>query len=951
MRKILSRTVSKLRKILRRGRIQGNLDGYFDGALHGWLRNAETDGPIVIDVEVGGVVTHRNVSCDLQRNDLLAAGVGTGAYGFSLSINLPVVSGGADVIVRLAGRDTIVLTDEIHLPSSPAEDGFVVTDFGVTTLSRYRIEIEETNAYKCVGWAVDMRDPAAVFDIDLFVDGLFFCSLRNDGPRLDLLAAQVSAGQGGFLIPLPRGLFCGKPLEFTLRLPQGEQISTECKAAPLAPQIAFPTENLTEPLSIIVPVYNAFEDTGVCLERLLAYTPPNVQIIVIDDASPDPRIAPLLAGYASHPQFQIVTNAENLGFTRTVNHGIVAAGLRDVIFVNSDARVTPDWLDGLRAAAASDPKIGTVTPLSDRAGAFSAPRIGNDNRLPDGVSEPEFAAAVRRQSLRIYPTVPTGNGFCMFVRRSCLDAVGLLDEVAFPRGYGEENDFCMRARDLGWRSVIDDATYVFHEGSKSFGAEKTDLMAAGRKVVGARYPDYGYAISVFTKSPQIALARFRVAQAARDLVQRGSYLPRILFVTSTLTGGTPQTNRDLMLALSDAWEGWELRCDSRVMTLFQMSAKGDLNPVETHELQEPVSATFHRSFEYDRVLARWMARYTFDLVHIRQLIWHSLGLPRVAKEAGAGVINSFHDFYTLSPSIKLLDEDNHYCGPRCDAGQAHAMSDIWPADSLPRLDQDWLDVWQQKFNAALQECDAFVTTSQSARATLLSCMSADASGRFTVIPHGRDFSQMTQSASQPVAGTPIRILVPGSISIAKGLAVIEGLLDRDTEGQRLEFHILGNHNFPEDRRGLHFHGSYQRDDFAAHVAQIAPHVGAVFSIWDETYCHTLTEMWAVGLPVMGLEYPTVAGRIRASCAGWVYDDRDLDALYCDILRDVDDANGMAARQMAVEAWQLGEGRTNTVRAMASKYHALYQTVWQKKRQERGSNVAPIDFDTVRSRGA
>ncbi|WP_254685035.1 glycosyltransferase [Tateyamaria omphalii] len=539
-----------------------------------------------------------------------------------------------------------------------------------------------------------------------------------------------------------------------------------------------------------MPVYNAVEDTEICIERLLAHTPADARVILINDASPDTDVAPLLERYAHLDRITVLTNDTNMGFTRTVNRGMSEAGTDDVVFLNSDARVTPGWLEGLRAAAASDPLIGTITPLSDRAGAFSAPRIGNANPLPFGVSEEEYAIAVRRHSLRLYPTVPTGNGFCMYVRRACIDQVGPLDEEAFPRGYGEENDFCMRARALGWRSVIDDATYVFHERSKSFGEQKTDLMAAGRKTVDARHPDYSYAIKVFGKSPQIALARYRAGQAQSVLSQGGACLPRALFVTATATGGTPQTNRDLMRALSDSWEGWLLRCDSQVMTLSRMAGKA-MQVVEKHTLQEPVSPTRHRSFEYDRVLAAWLAKYEFDLVHIRQLIWHSLSLPRLAKEAGAVVINSFHDFYTISPSVKLLDEDNLFCGAHCPEGKVYAESDLWPRNSMPALDAGWIDIWQKQFAEALSVCDAFVTTSPSAREMILQTMPADTAERFVVIPHGRDFPEMRQNVNWPTPEQAVRILVPGNISIAKGREVIEGLLERDKLDQRLEFHILG----------------------------------------------------------------------------------------------------------------------------------------------------------------
>jgi hypothetical protein len=62
--------------------------------------------------------------------------------------------------------------------------------------------------------------------------------------------------------------------------------------------------------------------------------------------------------------------------------------------------------------------------------------------------------------------------------------------VAFPRGYAEENDFCMRAVNAGWRNVIAPAAFVFHHREASFGAEKERLLAAGMKVIKQRYPDY-----------------------------------------------------------------------------------------------------------------------------------------------------------------------------------------------------------------------------------------------------------------------------------------------------------------------------------------------------------------------------------------------------------------------------------------------------------------------------
>ncbi len=87
---------------------------------------------------------------------------------------------------------------------------------------------------------------------------------------------------------------------------------------------------------------------------------------------------------------------------------------------------------------------------------------------------------------------------------------------------------------------------------------------------------------------------------------------------------------------------------------------------------------------------------------------------------------------------------------------------------------------------------------------------------------------------------------------------------------RLEFHLLGKHPAatPPHPRVVR-HGPYTRDDFRERVRAISPHVGAVFTIVEETWCHTLTEMWSAGLPAVVFDFPTVAGRVRESGAGWV----------------------------------------------------------------------------------
>lgn len=792
--------------------------------------------------------------------------------------------------------------------------------------SDYKFKIESANQDTLKGWIVYNKKPNLVFDIDIFIDEVLFATIKNDQVRNDLKRLGISSGLGGFKLNFPKMLFNLDTHKLTLRVRNGIDFysirinSNDQKIIPCNYQQFL---SLNTDITIIVPIYNAPDELEVCLDRLLKYTTISSKLLLIDDASTDSRIGEILSQMQHYRNVRILKNEDNLGFTRTVNIGIAESGRDDIVLLNSDARVTPRWLEGLRRAVASDPRIGTVTPMSDRAGAFSAPQIGNENDLPPQVTEIDYAVAFRRRSQGFYPTVPTGNGFCMYIRRSCIDDVGLFDEKAFPRGYCEENDFCMRARKLGWRNIMDDRTYIFHDRNKSFGETKTDLIKAGRSIIDERYPDYKKAIRVFSESPQINAARFRAKQAMADCVLSSGILPRSLFVIATKTGGTPQTNLDLVEALSDRWETWLLHCDSRTLTLSKIVDSQE-EIIREYILQEEVEPLYHVSFEYDRVVQSWLMEYDFDLVHIRHLVWHSLSLPRLSHESGAAVVMSFHDFYTLCPTVKLLDENNVFCGGKCTSTDGDCTPDhIWPANSLPRLKNAWVKQWRIKFSESLAWCDMFITTSQSVREIIIKELSEIPYDRFVVIPHGRNLPTFEQIHPELKEGGPLKILVPGNISIAKGRNIIKMLLETDKEG-KLYFHILGNVSWNYQHPRLTFHGAYIRDEFATRVRQIQPHVGAILSIWNETWCHTLTELWSVGVPAIAFNFPTVAGRVIESGGGWVYDHNDIDQLYINIINEVSNVKILSEKRLAVVAWQQGEGKLNTTFKMSLRYQEVYR---------------------------
>lgn len=333
----------------------------------------------------------------------------------------------------------------------------------------------------------------------------------RDGAKLAGAPLRLLPGQSGFDAA-------------TLRSPSPRCIAAGAKPMPFGTDAAAPD------VAIVVPVFNAPELVARCLDSVLAHTFGKAQLIVIDDASDDPAIAPLLARYAHRPRVRVLRNDRNRGFTATANRGIAEAAHADVVLLNADTQVGPNWLQGLRRAACSDALVATATAVSDNAGAFSVPELERENAQPAAWSFDDTSRALWQQAGLGYPELPTGNGFCLYIRRSVLDAVGALDEAAFPQGYGEENDFCQRAAQQGLRHVVAGNVYVGHARSASFGAERrTALGRAGMAVLRERWPNYEDDVGRTLFSFERRVLDWRVRRAFAHAGD-GAPKPRLLWV-------------------------------------------------------------------------------------------------------------------------------------------------------------------------------------------------------------------------------------------------------------------------------------------------------------------------------------------------------------------------------------------------------------------------------------
>ncbi|WP_417311011.1 glycosyltransferase [Devosia sp.] len=257
-------------------------------------------------------------------------------------------------------------------------------------------------------------------------------------------------------------------------------------------------------LDVIVPIYSDADVTEKCIDRVLMQMKKSqdFRLILINDASPDPKIHLLMDKYRDiSPNVLVFSNEKNLGFSGTVNKGIEISGERDVILLNSDAFISDDFARNMYCAAYSNPDISTVSVFSNNAGVYSNPlSTGESLELSFVDSYVENKAKIACKNKGFCVEVPVAHGFCLFIKRNLINSIGHFDENKFGRGYSEEIDFSLRARMSGFINVVAPGIFVGHIGGVSFDEVEGNLRIENREIIKRKYKNYFSEMIAFRKN-------------------------------------------------------------------------------------------------------------------------------------------------------------------------------------------------------------------------------------------------------------------------------------------------------------------------------------------------------------------------------------------------------------------------------------------------------------------
>lgn len=625
-------------------------------------------------------------------------------------------------------------------------------------------------------------------------------------------------------------------------------------AEPAVPEVWPETGRTPPPACAIVPVYNGLADLQACLASLLPQLAPGRRrALVIDDASPDPAVTRALDDLAAaqHPGLTVLRNRENLGFIGTVNGGLALLEPgEDCILVNADTVLAPRALEKLARACHRGPGIASATPLSNNATILGFPDMPEAQGPLLGLGPAAIDAALEAASVPPV-TIPTGVGFCLYLNRRALDEVGGFSPE-WGRGYCEEVDWCLTARDLGWIHVAATDTYVEHEGSVSFGkSERLAILERNHARLVALYPEYQDEIDGFLAADP--LQPLRLAVLGSLLAARIRRLT--LHVGHGLGGGAMRYIDDIrrLARAPDHEIGHLAPMGQRLaLTLDIARARVTLRPDALFGLFDALEA----------------AGIAIDLHLNARFGYGSAVLDRLFSGRWPYAV-TLHDFQWYCPKVHLVDGRDVYCEePPPDACRHCTVRGVgYDYADQNALMGGRLDGWLATNERILRGARHLVAPSRDTAERYARRLGLSG---IAVVPHPEAASPPPVRPRQGRTGA-VRVALVGGIGTHKGFELVVALAERAARERRpIAFTVIGG---VADRRrieglpNLTVTGAYDPKDLPRLLAEADPDYVFLSSVWPETYSYVLSEVWAAGYPVVALDIGAPAERIRAQGGG------------------------------------------------------------------------------------
>ncbi len=628
---------------------------------------------------------------------------------------------------------------------------------------------------------------------------------------------------------------------------------------------------------IIIPIYNGYELLVKLLGQLLTHIHIKYHLILIDDCSYDEKIAPYLKSLQKTNTFHtisIITNTTNLGFVESVNRGMKLVK-NHFIILNTDTEVPTYFVNKILQPILDDNKVASVTPFTNSGAICSFPEFLADNPLFMGLDIEILDSTFGRIDPSHNFEIPTGVGFCMAMNKNVYDVIGSFTTKIFGKGYGEENDWCMRAYKAGYKNIHAVNCFVYHKHGGSFNAdEKHALIANNIKKLDKIHPQYiKIRHKFFAKDPASDLRIFMQLCLVTDNINTTCIL------NSVYTGGSVAYLKGFIQAILDSAEAVLL------ISSQDFTNKCNLSLYYKDQILE---------FSVNNVFTL-LRRLKFYKVIVNHLLFEpkimmvSDAIIEIKKYLNVQLDIILHDYFFLCPSTNLLNYNNHYCELPNENECRHCLSDF----SNRSISNEYIKLyspssiasWREPLTKLLDFANKVWVPSKTVSDLALKVYPF-LEQKIELIQ--QDLSYLNHISNKLnykiFSKAKITIMTIGNITKHKGSKVIYELY-KYVQQQRLniEFVILGNIDPYHRLKKLTLHRNYKPEDLSRLLNKYQPDILILPSIWPETFCYTASEMLHFNLPLISFNLGAHALRIRQSNNGYIVNEVTSIAMFDMIL--------------------------------------------------------------------
>lgn len=268
--------------------------------------------------------------------------------------------------------------------------------------------------------------------------------------------------------------------------------------------------------TVVVPVFNSVAGLDACVASLDRTLPAGCAVLVVDDASSDPRVEALARGWCQRSPLSAsyLRRESRLGLARNLEAALAGFADADIVVLDADSVATPGWLQQISAQAARAPRTATLSPWSNGVGLCSFPRFADGNPVPDF---PEaIADAAGQLASEPCPELPSVAGPCLFLRREALRQLGGLDGRSFA-GTAALEDFSRRAAAMGWSSQPCPSAFVVSLPASG----PAEIVAQAQASLATRWPACHDDVARFILADPMRPLRERLQARIDELARSG----------------------------------------------------------------------------------------------------------------------------------------------------------------------------------------------------------------------------------------------------------------------------------------------------------------------------------------------------------------------------------------------------------------------------------------------